>query len=412
MTDQKGTQLLLNCLMTTSPDKIPTSLENLSPQDWEHLWDASSLHGLGPLLNYRLYELGLLTDAPHNISHKLRNIMRINARRNILTFNQLGNALQALNNTGIPVIVLKGAHLAELVYPDTALRPFGDIDLLVRKEDLPGALKSFYALGYSPHWDFDIQNECQRAYHMPPLSGPGPLSIDLHWNISNPAYPFPINPRDLWDRAQKATIAGQPVHVLSPEDLLFHLTLHTSVQHRFALGLMPICDISSLIYRHRNTLNWILVKTLAHQWNLKKCLFLALSLSKELFQPPIPDEILTSLQPEDYDPITLQIIKEHVLAGRSQLTLNLAELLEGESLSKKAIRFYRRIFIPPDVMVREYGLPPGSPRIYLQYLSRVRTLLLKNSGDAIEFVRRNPVALASARRQNQITALRDWMCTP
>jgi hypothetical protein len=49
---------------------------------------------------------------------------------------------------GIDVIVLKGAFLAELVYRNIGLRAIGDIDLLVKKEDLGKVKRVLIQLGY------------------------------------------------------------------------------------------------------------------------------------------------------------------------------------------------------------------------------------------------------------------------
>ncbi len=48
----------------------------------------------------------------------------------------------------IKTIVLKGAMLAETVYPNIALRSMGDIDLLIHKDDLDRAAKRILELGY------------------------------------------------------------------------------------------------------------------------------------------------------------------------------------------------------------------------------------------------------------------------
>jgi hypothetical protein len=79
-----------------------------------------------------------------------------------------GDVLRALGAGGVPVIVLKGAVLADAVYRDPAHRPMRDIDLLVRRDDVPRVLEHAAALGLRRYEDrhslaFDLRST-------PPLS--------------------------------------------------------------------------------------------------------------------------------------------------------------------------------------------------------------------------------------------------
>ncbi|MER3458636.1 MAG: hypothetical protein C4309_08450, partial [Chloroflexota bacterium] len=56
----------------------------------------------------------------------------------------------ALEAASIPAIVLKGPALALTIYPDPALRVIGDLDLLVRREQVEQAMAALHSLGYGP----------------------------------------------------------------------------------------------------------------------------------------------------------------------------------------------------------------------------------------------------------------------
>src|ERR1700676_5146884 len=59
-------------------------------------------------------------------------------------------AIEALAAAGVPTMMLKGATLAASHYDDPALRPMGDVDMLVRRANgLPEVLSSD-ALGLPP----------------------------------------------------------------------------------------------------------------------------------------------------------------------------------------------------------------------------------------------------------------------
>src|SRR4029078_8084126 len=63
---------------------------------------------------------------------------------------QVVDLSKRLTEAGIPTIVLKGPAVAIAAYGDYSRRTFGDIDLLVHRDDLPAANDLLLALGYSP----------------------------------------------------------------------------------------------------------------------------------------------------------------------------------------------------------------------------------------------------------------------
>lgn len=72
---------------------------------------------------------------------------------------------------GIPYVMMKGI-VSAAYYPDPGRRPLGDVDFLVRKEDLPRARKALEAEGYIGTVD---KHEFHVAYHA------GKSTLELHW---------------------------------------------------------------------------------------------------------------------------------------------------------------------------------------------------------------------------------------
>src|SRR6201999_2407417 len=97
---------------------------------------------------------------------------------------RLRTTLMRFSEAGIPVIVLKSAALAAPGYPSTALRPTGNIDLLVHRRDLPrvGALLrgTKQAMGLSAAG--------AGTHPSDPISHPGPQVslLDVHDHIFGP----------------------------------------------------------------------------------------------------------------------------------------------------------------------------------------------------------------------------------
>jgi hypothetical protein len=116
--------------------------------DWACFAARACAHGVAPLLCAHLHKLGVVDHLTPHARAVLQSAYYRNAARNTLLFRVVADVLQACHRQGIAVIVLKGAALAETIYPHRAVRPMGDIDLLVQPEALEAMDDSLTALGY------------------------------------------------------------------------------------------------------------------------------------------------------------------------------------------------------------------------------------------------------------------------
>ena len=143
----------------------------------------------------------------------------------------LAELLRASAAAGLELIVLKGAALAETVYPRPSLRPYGDIDILVRLEDAPRAGVLLSALGYVPEasaWaTLSAGQTCQANFFR--HAERGPVVVELHTDLLNNALlqsRVRLDHAGLWRRSRPALLAGAEARVLGPEDQILHLCLH------------------------------------------------------------------------------------------------------------------------------------------------------------------------------------------
>lgn len=227
-------QLLLVCAKThlTGADlaQIGRDLSHASI-DWDRLTERACYHGVAPLLYNNLQHMDTPDVWSRNALSGLKRAYYATAARNGLLYQALHEMLHALKTKGIPVIVLKGAALAETVYPHRALRPMSDVDLLIHKADLPRVEDTLMGLGYmlQPHMQPKAWYQ-EHHYHFvcinPKRSAITP-PIEVHWHIDRPSNAFQIDIDGLWERAISVAIAGVETLMLAPDDILLHLCLHT-----------------------------------------------------------------------------------------------------------------------------------------------------------------------------------------
>ena len=293
------TQLCLRGRFDPSALDAARKLASGSDFDWAAWLDAVRAQALAPLLYHILCGRAIM---PAAIEEGLQVAYFENARDNALRFHELGRVLRHLAATGVQVVLLKGAALAETVYHDIAARPMGDLDLLVQREDVMPALGALSELGYTPtHAEafagvtLDFENEVQ-------LLKPGPVDtlIEIHWSLLNsPHYQHKLPMAWFWESALPVQVEGGTALALGPEALLLHLCAHLALHHGSS-GARWLHDVAEVVYGFRDRLDWEQVLTRAQAWDLVLPVQQVLGRVALDWQAPIPGGIqqrLSALQP-------------------------------------------------------------------------------------------------------------------
>ncbi len=386
-------KLLLQCLTAEPDDGSVSMLVHFTASDWGLIVEQSVKHVVTPLLYQKVKRFGPSFRVPPDVLERLRGIYLINTARNMRLYHELSNVLKMFNDEGIPVIVLKGVHIAEIVYENIGLRSMTDMDLLFRKKDLAIAQRKLMEAGYYPH-----NNR---------------LPLDIHWSIEhNIVPPLPIDEEGLWQRAQPASIAGVEVLVLSREDLLLHLCLHLSFHHLFGFaGVRTLYDIRETIRHYKTTMDWDELKGRAREWRAGNAIYLALLLAKELVSAEVPDSILATLK-SDYTDSHKQWAIQQMFNGAADgglLSPFFCFLWRPVSLRKKAAYFLKFMFPPPEYVSARHDTPYQSSGNYLSYLTRVKEHFGRYARATWKLLTRDEEFVGLVHQQNQNTAMREWL---
>ncbi len=279
-----------------------SDLAGLNPENWDTLVSEASRHRIAPLLYNKIKLAEAESMIPPDAVRKFREKYLANAYRNTVLFHQLTELVARLNNRDIPVILLKGAHLAEFVYKDISLRPMSDLDILVKEEDLHETVQISFSAGYQFFYDKNPEKEkTNKNYeygimsdfiHFQALIHPETkCMLEIHCFITSEDSPFEIPICGLWERAQPATLNSNNIYLLSPEDLIIHLCMHAAYDHLFDFGLGALYDISLTIKHYGENINWNEIRRRSCQWRTNQCLLLVLYFTKKWLGASIPDEI-------------------------------------------------------------------------------------------------------------------------
>ena len=178
--------------------------------------------GAGALAWHRLRNSALTKSSP---AAELQQAYRLHAIQAALHETNIKEVLKLLRDAGIEPILVKGWAIARL-YPESGLRPYGDLDLCVRPDNYKSARAALRSAG--DRYPVDLHK------------GTGLLD-DRGWD-------------EVFERSQFVMLDEVPVRVLAPEDHLRLLCFHW-LRHG---GERPIglCDVALLLETRSAEFDW------------------------------------------------------------------------------------------------------------------------------------------------------------
>ena len=261
--------------------------------DWDRLWRLGHLHEVLPLLVTSITALGGSAQMPERWSADAQRRRSATLLQNRTLLGELLAALDAMAAAGVEAIPVKGLVLTEMLYGNLALRPAGDIDVLVRPEDLPAARDGLRALGYAQA-AVPAYEERHHPFHDAPYYRPGAFrdtALELHHGLSAPRQ-FRMDAASLWERSVTTELFGRTLRVLGPEDTLLHLAVHRA---RAPLRLRWIVDIAELMRRSGDDLDIAFLLAQARAIGARTTLAMTLELSDRLLDAPVPRPLAEGL---------------------------------------------------------------------------------------------------------------------
>lgn len=367
--------------------------------DWNEVLNGARSHGITSLLHQKLTNANLLDLIPQQARQTLQNEYLILAARALVLRLQMQKLLASFNKAGIEVIVLKGAALAETIYSDFLLRPYGDIDLLVQERDWEIIGKTLSELNFSISGS-DFANRLPRltkfdvAQHLHFLDDQGtnlelqfdPLQLGLGIKTIN----------EIWQCADVARIAGVTTKILSPEYQLLHLCVHLN-KHGYR-RLLWFIDIA--LHIKSSFIDWKKLRALAKTEGVLPSIYFTLYYLNVFFGRLVPSAVIESLKPD----FVKRLVWQKLWPADKVLCFNAAHetglvfhrelpdrwfipnlLLAGRA-SEKLHYFWCKAFPPQSFICRKYLLAGEriNPVSYAYYcLMRIRNRNIRCNGSGV-----------------------------
>lgn len=325
-------ELLLCCARTCIDAEIALAIRTLLREDidWAYLIQTARQHGVMPLL-CRSLNTTCPEAVPKAIFNQLKGHFHANAQRNLFLTGELLKILTLFTAHDIPAIPYKGPALASMAYGNLALRQFGDLDIVVHERDFIRARDLLISQGYQPPIQLAmaqarpyLQSEQFResaqydgSYNI--VRNDSKVIVELHWRLTQKAFPFLIAPDRLWKDLKPISLAGTTVLNFLPEDMFLILCMHGTKDAWKQLKW--ICDIAELIRTHK--IDWQRVMDQASALGSERMLFLGLFLANVLLKTALPEAVLQKMQADS----AIKLLATQV---REQLFCNTDDSLETD----------------------------------------------------------------------------------
>ena len=335
--------------------------------DWHGLLEDAHQLGVLPLLHRHVGRAERASRIPPEVRDRLASSYRRSAMRSLRTFAQLQELLRRVSGDGgPPIVLLKGASLAETVYGDIALRPMQDLDILCRPADLEPIRRTLLSMGYHQKPYKSRLHETFRDHlsrHVPPFTHPRRTKIEVHLSLFGETGPGAGGMDRVWLATEPmAQGRGNGARRLGPEDQILHLVHHLHEHLVYAQPMLYwFCDIHETLGLLAGRVDGGSLVERARTLGVETGLEPILRLLRDHWGTPVPDEVMrfpgsTSALP----PLAEMLERAGEEAERRRKRLKrYGRFLRGlgrvDGFPSRIRLLFRALFPPPVWIAQRYG---------------------------------------------------------
>lgn len=311
-------ELLLCCARTIMDDVTESRIEYLVQSDlnWDYLLRIASIHCLKPLLYWQLNQI-CPDQIPSEFMSNLKEFLNNNAKNNLFFMQELIEVVKTLNNHHIESVPYKGPILALQAYGNLSMRQFSDLDLLVKKDDVPFIKEILISKGYKPEFNLNSvqeQNYMNSQRELKLIHETKGISLELHWKFSGVFQNLPPNAEKMFlKNLDILDIGGVQIPKISPENLILILSIHNASHHWSSLAWLV--DIATLIKNQK--IDWSQVLKTSQKLSIRKILFINLYLCQSLLDLELDNDISNYLN-DDSVRKTANIFVNNLFSDKSE----------------------------------------------------------------------------------------------
>lgn len=266
-------------------------------REWRQRVDLDGIdEASGRLLPQLARNLSLL-GVEDPILPRLRGVRRRVWTQNTERLIETASLVRMLEEAGVATMVLKGAALATLYYPDRGLRPMTDTDVLVPTRQARPVMALLMERGWTPEgWIPEARRPelTLGVHHAHEFRHPSGQSLDLHWHVLWECGALDADD-DFWAAAVPLDLRGTLTRTLCPTDQLLHVCVH-GARWSGAPSLRWAADAHMILQRQGISIDWDRLVDQSCRRGLVLPMRATLSLLAEILEAPVPPGVLATLR--------------------------------------------------------------------------------------------------------------------
>lgn len=250
---------LLHALVAGPQDQA-SQLADLAAADWLQIDHHAAQHRLRPLLHGLQSTAAPAWPVPPAIAQDWRAAHQRSARRYLRHLSAMAEIAQCLEAAGLPYAFLKGSALTTGLYPDPALRPLRDLDILVLPDQAEQAAELLRTnLGYTypaPRAGLIPEDYAHHKHLRPLLCLRRKVTVELHRRLADkpvrggaPQDDVLFDPVRLLHATRSVQMGSASIRLLDWPETLLHLVTHAVHDHQLNVGPLILCDVQIVLSR-------------------------------------------------------------------------------------------------------------------------------------------------------------------
>jgi hypothetical protein len=211
-----------------------------------------------------------------HLHHELREISRVCSSRNIET------------------MLMKGAALSFTLY-SSPLRLRGDIDLLVKKEQISDIHKSLLQMGY--HIPETSRYLFEYSYAFGYMNNCSHTRLDVHWDLFPTPSAYRIDIQKIWQHSKEIGLSKNEAHAMSNEDQFLFLSVRPfeDLLSEGHIRLINLLDVLMITKRQREAINWEQVIQSSRKYQLSLPICITWLYTAKLLGIDLPSNVLEEI---------------------------------------------------------------------------------------------------------------------
>jgi len=371
-----------NALLSSPPECLgylrsllagePAAPPEMREEQWAAFIGALKPHYVLPYMYWHLRSAPASGRPPERFVSEMRMSFLSSGARMVWMEAILKKILCAFAEDGISALVIKGPALAHSAYPDPAMRPYSDIDLLVKPGEVQKARQSLERVGYmckARYFERSKHLHWEEVFlpHRPDIER---TVIELHWSLVQHYIVRRYSLEEVFDRAVTVKSRGFPLKTLCPVDALLNNALHLSYNHNDSIRLSWILDTSRLFKLLASPGDWADLRKSCGRWGARLALEKSLRMARYWTGLAVPVDLSSWPGPAEWERRAFSYATE----GRDSAIADFRLRWPGNEGTAEKLKALLYLAFPDPELIKEKYPPPREWMLPLSYLARFVSL--------------------------------------